>query len=108
MLALSLLLSVCLVQDLSPWTSAAHIYGCGCVTISSEIQKFHPAGELSEPRGEQQKQLQELPETDQICWAPPCQGQQSPAAKKTFRQKDLPRRRLDQPRHLERTHSPIW
>ena len=37
-----------------------------CVTVSSEIETFHLAGKLLKQEGKQLKELQEVPEMDQI------------------------------------------
>ena len=102
-------------------------YLCSCcVTISSQIEASSPVGSSVSRKVNNSKQLQEVPETDQICQAPPCQSKQlieypseevqvsykedsenRPVAWKEEKPAELPVRGLEQLRHLERTLQPV-
>lgn len=67
-------------QEIEKPNKTSHLDGISeeacCVNISSAVEAFCPAGKLLKWKVNNPKQLQEVPETDQIFWAPLCQSKQ--------------------------------
>lgn len=64
-------------QDCVSLCPYADIKAMYCVTVSSEIETNHPAGKLLKQEGKQRSiSIQEIPKTNKIHCAPPCQTKQ--------------------------------